>query len=175
VVEAYERLFFRVHDKQSHRFYLRFRAFDDKLWEEMVEDDVDLILKRAGFHYRGAVLDSMIRYYSSDWQFPDCLDNLERDQLIEFHKMLTMRVLVLSWVLPPAKIGRAILLNELVEELGQVIDYRRVGADAPTKSPSGLPFASSEQQDTWWGSWRTAAGLAMRTLPANTDGIRDVG
>ena len=164
VVEAYERLFFRVHGQRDSRSYLRFHAFEGEAWEDMTEDDVDTLLKRAGYHGR-PVLESMIRYYSSHWRIPDHLDGYGRDQIVELCRMLESRLLILSWVLPPSKIHRAERMSELLDELKKVIKGWPVGANAPRMSPLGRPLVSMDQLDVWWDSWRKTIDLASRNPP----------
>jgi hypothetical protein len=75
-VEAYEHLFFDVRSRPKHPLLIRNVAFDGRNCDVafgggLTEDDIDLTLKKAGFLHGGAVLEPMIRYFSSDWRILD--------------------------------------------------------------------------------------------------------
>ena len=174
VVEAYERLFFCVRSRLKHSVLIRSIAFDDKFWDGLKEDDIDLILKMAALLGGCGVLKPMIRYYSSVWGIPDRSEGFTRSQVVELHEMLGLRALILAWVLPPSKIQRAFLFNEFVDELGQLIKGWPADAAVPKKSPFGSTPISANQFETWWASWCETIDLALRKLPADMSLLRDV-
>jgi hypothetical protein len=161
-VEAYEQLFFKVRDKIAHPFLVHSVAFDDKFWNGMRASDTDLLLKRAGLMGGGAMLELMIRYCSSGWRVPGRSKCVSRAKLIEFHDLLSLRALVLAWLLPPEKFGRVTIADELRQDLKKLLDGWPEGASTPQKSPFGPWPMSPKQLETWWAYWRKAVVAATR-------------
>jgi hypothetical protein len=178
-VEAYEALFFRVTDKLDNQWYVLNNGIGQKHFSGPTEDDVDVILKRVGFFRGPIMLEQLIRYYRSGWTVPERLDGLTRPQLEELHLMLTVRCLVLAWVLPIERFHRVFLLQELLGELKAVIDAwpapdasgrpraggepHQAGPCQPGADPSLVPAGPAEQiraqpeeAERRWAAWRAA-------------------
>jgi hypothetical protein len=130
-VRAYESVFFEVSGKLDADGYIVCQALGEKHLGDKTEEDVDAVLRWAGYNRGPAVLDALARYYAG-WSVPDRLDGLARDQLEELHLMVGLRVLVLSYVLPAGEIRRLLVLEGLREELQRLI------ASWPNTPPNGV-------------------------------------
>jgi hypothetical protein len=131
-VRAYESLFFEVGGKLDAGGYIVCQALGEKHLGDKTEEDVDAVLRWAGYNRGPAVLDALERYYRSGWSVPDRLDDLTREQLEELDLMVRLRALVLSYVLPAGEIRRLLVLEGLREELQRLI------ASWPNTPPNGV-------------------------------------
>jgi hypothetical protein len=169
VVEAYEQLYFSVRDRLKHPLLIRDIAFDGRRFDGapgISDDDVDLILKRAGFEQAGAALEPMLRYYASNWETLS-QDNLPaRPDLVNLHRIISMRKLILVWLTPP-QIDRAKTLHEMGLELERLLRAWPEGADLPSSLPFAAVKPTPARLQAWWASWRNAVDLARRVPGSN--------
>jgi hypothetical protein len=159
-VAAYHALFFDVMGKLQARNYILIEAIGMWSFLEMAETDVDLILKRAAFLKGPIFLEMFLHYYTTPLVMPRQLDGLSREQLEELSRMLLTRLIILAWTLPPAKILRVRLLQDLLYQLDGVIDaWPATGTDA-TQAASVGPSLMSADREAWWAVWREAFATA---------------
>jgi hypothetical protein len=151
-VEAYAALFFDVAGKFHARCFILNNAIGEQHFSGLAEGDADVLLRWAGFVLGLPVLEAMIRYYASGWAVPESLGGSTRAGLEELRAMLLVRVIVLARVLPPEKLHRVRLLDQLVAELEQCIVTWPEGGPTQTAGHDTGPPTSALVQ--WWASWR---------------------
>jgi hypothetical protein len=169
-VEAYERLFFWVRERLKARICIATVAFDDKFWDGMTADDVDLLLKKAGLLGGKALLERMIRYYTSGWRVPKQLAGQSHEQLSELYSMFAVHGLILAWVQPIEENARVEFVMDMCKELKKLVDDMAACTAAPARLPFGLPADSADLLESWWSSWQKTIQLAAGKLPDGTLG-----
>jgi hypothetical protein len=120
-VRLYEALFFAVVGI-NRRHTLMTLAIGEKCWHGLLEEDVDVILKRFGLECGLTMLEEAIRYYASPWRIPERLGTLTKTELVELKTMISVKALIQAWVLPFEKFHRVLKLQALRQELQVLID-----------------------------------------------------
>jgi hypothetical protein len=147
--------------------YIVCQALGEKHLGDKTEEDVDAVLRWAGYNWGPAALDALARYYAG-WSVPEALDSLTREQLEELDLMLAVRGLVLTYVLPASKTRRVLLVEKLRQELQRLIaawpaTHRGGGTTVEAPAPAGGAAPSDLAASTlasdvgaWWSAWRAA-------------------
>jgi hypothetical protein len=170
-VAAYHALFFDVKDKLEARSYILNHAIGVLPCDELTEEDVDVILKRAGYLKGPVFLEWVLRYYRAELKVPSQLAGLTREQLDDLHDLLTVRALILTWILPPEQMVRVQLLQKLLDQLKSLLDAWPSG-DAGSQQPGHVVLALQPADcEAWWALWLQAADAANtgRGLPGLED------
>jgi hypothetical protein len=159
-VAAYHALFFDVMGRLKARSYILNYAIGVGPCDELSEEDVDVILKRAGFLKGPIFLEWVLRYYRTELKVPSRLEGLSREQLADLHDLLSVRNLILAWVLPAEDMGRVTLLQALLDELKGLIDAWP-GPTVEGQKPGHVVLSlTPADREAWWAVWRQAAGAA---------------
>ena len=130
-VEAYHALFFRVRDKLSTPLWVLLNALGTADLSAVGEGDVDVILKRFALVGGRFVLELVLDAYRHGCAPPADLSAVSVADLTRLRGRLMGRALVLAWVLPPGRLGRVAVLQQLGRELDALIAARGNGAAEP--------------------------------------------
>jgi hypothetical protein len=177
-VTAYEALFFSVRGKLDAQLYILGHAIGPRLWYGATEDDVDVLLKWAGYIRGPALLDVMVRYFTSAWKVPEHLTGLSGGELQELYLMLGVRTLLLIQATTTTALDvlRMFRFVELFEEFEGFIKSLPVepasgsltAREGNQGSQSGLALspggtaaltghqvsAPGADPEAWWSAWR---------------------